>query len=605
MYNQPLSLSRFLRQAIPRTLSATARLLTSKRIHSQAGNAKARIHAIDSSSSHLQTDEKYDSLNSLSTKRNLSSSDSLLTNQSQVAILGSGISGLATAYYLTRKIPNIKIDLYESTNRLGGWLQSESVDIGSGRIILESGPRTLRYGTASSYTTAEMVQDLGIENELLTSPKDSIAAKNRYIYYPDHLVRMPIPGESLWGNINLLLSESVFKGIIPAFLEFLRPPRSEDLTDESVASFFSRRLGGNDLVNNIHSAIIHGIYAGDINNLSARSLFPGLWYMEKHFGSLLKGVFICAKNKIQLISPSDISISKEVYPKIHHTLNCRLKGAGVFSFTGGLEVLSRALEVKLRASPNVAFRMNHEVKSLQLVDDRIEIQTSDSGPSTKYSHVVSTLLPHQTSSLTSHLPSLAMIPTVTVMVVNLYYDSEEILPVHGFGYLIPGSISFERNPECALGVVFDSDTIRGQDTVLGTKLTVMMGGHWWNDFTSFPDKEEGARMAKAVLKRHLGIESDPVLVRVNLQKDCIPQYSVGHMDFLKRASMELGNFKGRLSVTGCGYRGVGVNDCIAAARDLVSRMNSGLGSQPTTGLEWVDEDLQQVTVGSSLNVSGD
>ncbi|TQS39354.1 hypothetical protein Golomagni_00122 [Golovinomyces magnicellulatus] len=602
MYNQPLSLSRFSRQTIPRTLRATARLVTLKKIHLQVGNAKAHIHAIGSPSSHQQAVEEYDPLNSLSNKQNLRSPENLTITNPHVAILGSGISGLATAYYLTRKIPDIKVDLYESTNRIGGWLQSESVDIGSGRILLESGPRTLRYGTASSYTTAEMVQDLGIENELLTSPKDSIAAKNRFIYYPDHLVRMPVPGESLWGNINLLLSEPVFKGLFPAFLEFLRPPRSENLTDESVASFFSRRLGGNDLVNNIHSAIIHGIYAGDISYLSARSLFPGLWYMEKHFGSLLKGVFICAKNKIQLISPSDISIHREVYPKINGTLNCRLKNAGVFSFTGGLEVLSRALEVKLRASPNVAFKMNQRVKSLQLVDNGIEIQTSDSDYSTKYCHVVSTLLPHQTSSLTSHLPSLAMIPTVTVMVVNLYYDSDKILPVHGFGYLIPRSISFKLNPECALGVVFDSDTIQGQDTVPGTKLTVMMGGHWWNEFTSFPDEEEGSIMAKAVLKRHLGIESDPVLVKVNLQRDCIPQYSVGHLEFLNCARKELSNFKGRLSVTGCGYRGVGVNDCIAAARDLVSRMDSGIGPQPTTGLEWVDEDLQQVTVGGGKNI---
>ncbi|KHJ35745.1 putative protoporphyrinogen oxidase [Erysiphe necator] len=521
------------------------------------------------------------------------------SDYSNVAIIGGGISGLTTAYYLIRQFPTSKITLYESTNRLGGWLESESLDIGCGQVLFESGPRTLRFGTTSSLVTAELIQDLGLEEQIIISAKDSIAAMNKYLYYPDHLVRMPTPEENILWRINRILTEPAFKGIFTALLEFRRPPRSADLDDESVASFFTRRLGGDNLVNNIHSAILHGIYAGDINQLSIKSLFPTLWYMEKHFGSLLRGVFICAKDKLKLISPSESSIRKEIAPKIAAALHQKLDKAAVFSFKKGLGVLSNALEDALLKKPNFSLKTGDQIKSIQLADDGIEINSARNNSPAKFSHVVSTLLPNQVSSLTSKLPSLSLIPSVTVMVVNLYYSSMDILAAHGFGYLIPRNVPYEQNPECALGVVFDSDAVQGQDTVFGTKLTVMLGGHWWDSFESYPDAEEGTMMAKAVLKRHLGIVIEPDLVRVKLQRDCIPQYTVGHQSILAQAKEEMGAFMGRLSVTGCGYRGVGVNDCTAAARDLVSRMSSGIRSKMITGLEWIDEDLQQIKIRDS------
>ncbi|RKF64507.1 Protoporphyrinogen oxidase [Erysiphe neolycopersici] len=530
----------------------------------------------------------------LAQSQNYGSSFSSTVDHSHVAIIGGGISGLTTAYYHLRRFPNAKVTLYESTNRLGGWLQSEIVDTGHGKVILESGPRTLRYGTTSSLVTAELIQDLGLEDEIIISAKNSIAAKNRFVYYPDHLVRMPVPGESLLWQVIKMISEPVFKGILPAAIEFLRPPRPEELEDESVASFFTRRLGTDHLVNNIHSAILHGIYAGDINQLSAKSLFPTLWYMEKHFGGLLRGVFFCTKDKIELISPSESSIRREIIPKITATLHHKLENAAVFSFKQGLGSLINALEHRLNATPNFSLKLGHKIDSIQLADNGIEIQTQSNISPTKYSHVISTLLPNQTSSLTSKLPSLSLIHSVSVMVVNLFYSSTEILPAHGFGYLIPRTVSYKQNPECALGVVFDSDAIQGQDTASGTKLTVMLGGHWWDSFETYPNEEEGASMAKAVVKRHLGISKEPDLARVKLHKDCIPQYTVGHQRLLSQAKNELSDFMGRLSVTGSGYRGVGVNDCAASARDLVSRMPVGIGSNLTTGLEWVDEDLQQI-----------
>ena len=174
------------------------------------------------------------------------------------------------------------------------------------------------------------------------------------------------------------------------------------------------------------------------------------------------------------------------------------------------------------------------------------------------------------------------------MVVNLFFSDPKILPVHGFGYLIPRSVPYAENPECALGVVFDSDATIGQDAIGGTKVTVMLGGHWWDQWDSYPDEGQGASMAKAVLRRHLGISTEPDAIRVALQKDCIPQYTVGHKGRLLNCSRQLDvAFGGRLRVAGNSYTGVGLNDCIRAARECVKELACGVkGAGLGVGLAW-------------------
>jgi protoporphyrinogen/coproporphyrinogen III oxidase len=205
-------------------------------------------------------------------------------------------------------------------------------------------------------------------------------------------------------------------------------------------------------------------------------------------------------------------------------------------------------------------------------------------PPSSYNHAISTVSGRLLSTLTSKpLESLAKQHAVTVMVVNLFYEDPDILLERGFGYLIPRSIPFDQNPECALGVVFDSDSSIGQDSIPGTKVTVMLGGHWWDGFDSYPDEEEAMEMAKSVLQRHLHIDAEPLAAKASLQKDCIPQYTVGHEARLRVAHEDLlSGYQGKLSVAGNSYTGVGLNDCVRGARDVVMDIKDG---RRPTGLE--------------------
>ena len=78
-------------------------------------------------------------------------------NSTRVAVLGGGITGLASAHYLTRELPNAKITIYEGSDRLGGWLKSKQVNIGNGTVVFEQGPRTLRPSTPAGLVTLELV----------------------------------------------------------------------------------------------------------------------------------------------------------------------------------------------------------------------------------------------------------------------------------------------------------------------------------------------------------------------------------------------------------------------------------------------------------------
>ena len=75
-----------------------------------------------------------------------------------IAVLGGGITGLATAFFLTEKLPEAKITIYEGREHFGGWLKSKAVDVGDGEVIFESGPRSLRPQPPNGYLTLDLVR---------------------------------------------------------------------------------------------------------------------------------------------------------------------------------------------------------------------------------------------------------------------------------------------------------------------------------------------------------------------------------------------------------------------------------------------------------------
>lgn len=146
--------------------------------------------------------------------------------------------------------------------------------------------------------------------------------------------------------------------------EFFQPPRPPSLPDESVGSFISRRVGP-DLANNIVSAVFHGIYAGDVWQLSMKSIQPMLWFMEGRHGSLTNALIEIWKNKTRFVQPSDIELIAELTAKPSmKSLRPVMEGSSVYTFKRGLGQLADQLQAMLRKTKNVHFKMNALISKL-------------------------------------------------------------------------------------------------------------------------------------------------------------------------------------------------------------------------------------------------
>lgn len=477
------------------------------------------------------------------------------------------------------------------------------------------------------------MQDLDIAKDAIFAQRTSPAARNRYVYYPDRLVRMPHPSFGIFANVYNLWIEPVFDGVIwGGVTEIFQNQRDESVQDESAGDFFSRRFG-KKLVDRILSGVLHGIYAGDVYKLSAKSLFPGPWRDEAQAGSIVGGFARNRADGPEVTRREGEYLQSMKDMKWDPLLRDTLKDTTAFTFRNGLGTLSDGLVRHLIGTGKVNFQTSTAVESVKMSDagNSVMVKTKSLEEPKAYANAISALSPKHLNSIRQS-ESSDLVPhmhSVAVMTVNLYFRTPDLAP-SGFGYLIPLATSFERNPERALGVVFDNayspstedvdmnnwhiqnpdqlkeareagrlinvndfawynmpDKPNTQDDVKvrGTKLTVMLGGHYWDGWPAYPDEQEGLALARSLLERHLGIKEEPEAWQVNLQSDCIPQYTVGHEQRLKTAHANiLQEYKGRLRVAGNWMSGVGVNDCLRSAWDVVRGLRDG---RQGTGLEHV------------------
>lgn len=109
------------------------------------------------------------------------------TEPVRFAILGSGLSGLSTAFYFLRGLSpspaitagllsdgKVKVVIFEKSDRTGGWCQSLQVTgndsiagelpadkgKGKGKLVFETGPRSIRPVALAGWLTVEMVRRL-------------------------------------------------------------------------------------------------------------------------------------------------------------------------------------------------------------------------------------------------------------------------------------------------------------------------------------------------------------------------------------------------------------------------------------------------------------
>lgn len=177
---------------------------------------------------------------------------------------------------------------------------------------------------------------------------------------------MPGPGQDLATNLWTILTEPLFQGALPGIgLEYFREPRAEDVEDESIAAFFIRRTGGSEVPENIVSAVLHGIYGGDVYQLSARSLLKKIWWHEGKFGGLVAGMISTLRDRVNWIPESDWQLVQKVSKALPQSLSQSLQSTSVYTFKKGMGQLATSIETHLRSKPNVHFKLGEKVEKVE------------------------------------------------------------------------------------------------------------------------------------------------------------------------------------------------------------------------------------------------
>ena len=197
-----------------------------------------------------------------------------------VAIVGGGISGLSTAYYLSKA--GISSTLIEARPRLGGVIQTEHIQ----NCVVEAGPDSF---ISVKPWAMDLIRELGLESEVIGSNDGErvtyIRRRKRLVPLPDG-VQMLVPTK-VWPMVATPLVSWPTK--IRMGLEYLRRPRSQPCDDRSVAEFVEEHYG-REAVDYLAEPLLAGIYGGDPAELSVSSVLPRFVDLESRYGSLTRGV---------------------------------------------------------------------------------------------------------------------------------------------------------------------------------------------------------------------------------------------------------------------------------------------------------------------------
>jgi protoporphyrinogen/coproporphyrinogen III oxidase len=453
-------------------------------------------------------------------------------------IVGGGIAGLATAYELHRR--GVGFRLFERAARPGGVILTEHID----GFTFDAGPDALLIQKPAAIT---LCRELGIGDRLFptTEPRAAFILRGRTLH--------PLPESSVLGiprNVTALAATRLFSvaGKARMAAELFIKPRSDGASDESIASFIGRRFG-REAVTYLAEPLLAGIHAGDVNRLSMRALFPRFLEAERKHGSVLR------------------AFRQVRQPK---------SSQGAFmSLPGGLQEIVDALVAVL---PPGSLSLNAGVSSV--AHDQHYRVTLDSGDVVEARAVVvctpafaaATLL----GPIDARLSSLcAQIPYASSATVTLGYRREDVAhPLRGSGFVVP---RVEGTTIMAGSWISSKWRSRAPDgRVL---LRAFIGGARDPEALTRSDADLVAA-SREELGRLLGIGGAPLFASLHRWVRANAQHDVGHLDLIDAIDHRLAERPG-LFVTGSGFRGVGVPDCVADARVTAGQAADWLSSTPS------------------------
>lgn len=477
-----------------------------------------------------------------------------------VIIIGGGIAGLATAYYLEahakynqKQLTSI---LIERDDRWGGKILTETHE----GFVIEAGPDAM---LAQKPAGVNLCEQLGLAEELMgTNP----LIRSTFVLTDGKLHKLPpgftgfLPASPLDLMNATFLS---FFGKLRMGMEPFIPPKKQtkkdETDDEPIADFLKRRFGNEAYVKFLEP-FMSGIFAGDAEKLSMQSAFPRFVELEKRYGSLFLGLI---KGRI---GAKDKNASPGGRPS-----------SAFITLQSGLSKLTDKLVESLR---NVIFMPKTQAIKLsgtnkQETAGKYIVGLAD-GKEVYGDSVVLAVPAYEAANLIETLdPATAKklnnIPYASTATVSLGYRKMDIMhPMDGTGFVVPKT---EKSP--LMAVTWTSCKWEHRSPEYATLLRCYLGRAGEDRVLSLNDKEL-VRLCQDELKKIMGIDVWPILERVYRWEKSMPQYLVGHADLVNVINERIESVAPGIYLTGSAYRGVGIPDCIANAEATATKVLSKL-----------------------------
>jgi oxygen-dependent protoporphyrinogen oxidase len=483
----------------------------------------------------------------------------------QVAIVGGGITGLATAYYLQRHAAAgkpLSYSLIERSPHAGGKIITEEIrGFGDEPFIVEGGPDS--FLTQKPWAL-QLARELGLEDRLLGTNdharKVFVLNKGRPTPMPDGVLLI-VPTRFMPFALSPLISPL---GKLRMGLDLFIPARRDD-EDETLAGFVRRRLG-DEALDKIAEPLLSGIYNAEADKQSLLATFPRFRDIEKNHGSLIRGMLAARRKRATTPAPATPS------PNGHAPTESKPVAMFV-SLRGGTQEMVDTLVAKLTgevrlnagvtalsARPGGSYRLN--LSDGSTVDaEQIILATP--------SYVSATLVRDLAPAAADLLDAIRYVSTGTLSFG--FRRGDVAHPLKGFGILIPRS---EQRPINAITWSSSKFDYRApKDHVL---LRVFFGGSRNPTILERSDDELIA-IARSELKAIMGVDAQPVLQRLYRWPQATAQYDLGHLRHVDRIEAALPS---GILVTGSPYRGIGMPDCVHQAQQTAATVWARLSPAP-------------------------
>ena len=464
----------------------------------------------------------------------------------RVVVLGGGVSGLAVAYELVERAREESLALDVALYDENGWPGGKIRSVRQEGYTLEWGPNGF---LDSKPATLELVERLGLSPRLLRSDD---AARRRFVLSRGALRALPESPPAFLRS--KLLS---WPGKMRVFCEPFARPRPQGI-DETVGAFARRRLGKQAAARLI-DPMVSGVFAGDPDNLSLAAAFPRIAELEAQYGGLFRAMRRIAKARRAARKRGEEAPAVGPAP-----------GGRLTSFVDGLDELPRSLAEALGERAHLG-RRALAIERTGEGERRYRV-TVEGGAPVGADVVVLALPAYAAASLLGALvPDVAgpltEIPYARLAVVALGFEKEGLPhPLDGFGFLAP-----HEEGRRILGALWTSSIFPGKRAPEGRALVrCMVGGARAGERLDLDDAAL-TTLVREELSATMGLSPEPAFAAVFRHEHAIPGYPPGHRERLARVEQALLERAPGLLLAGNAYRGIGINDCVAAAPQVAKR----------------------------------